>query len=94
MPKILIVEDDVEIAMLERDYLRIEGFETQTVSDGEAAADPGAPAATGGQGQHHGDGQQKRGDFFHFVILLNQVLPVYDRWKAAGNHYFRTSRYS
>ena len=45
MPKILIVEDDVEIAMLERDYLEIEGFETQTVSDGETAA---AAALTGG----------------------------------------------
>lgn len=45
MPKILIVEDDVEIAMLERDYLEIEGFETQTVSDGEAAV---AAALTGG----------------------------------------------
>ena len=29
MSKILIVEDDPEIAMLERDYLEIEGFETQ-----------------------------------------------------------------
>ena len=45
MPKILIVEDDVEIAMLERDYLEIEGFETQTVSDGETAV---AAALTGG----------------------------------------------
>ena len=45
MLKILIVEDDVEIAMLERDYLEIEGFETQTVSDGETAV---AAALTGG----------------------------------------------
>ena len=45
MPKILIVEDDVEIAMLERDYLEIEGFETQTVSDGETAVEA---ALTGG----------------------------------------------
>ena len=37
MPNILIVEDDLEIAMLEQDYLEIEGFETQTVSDGEGA---------------------------------------------------------
>ena len=35
MPNILIVEDDLEIAMLEQDYLEIEGSETQTVSDGE-----------------------------------------------------------
>ena len=39
MRKILIVEDDSEIAMLERDYLEIEGFETQVVSDGEAAVE-------------------------------------------------------
>ena len=45
MSKILIVEDDVEIAMLERDYLEIEGFETQTVSDGETAVEA---ALTGG----------------------------------------------
>lgn len=45
MPKILIVEDDVEIAMLERDYLEIEGFETQTVSDGETTVEA---ALTGG----------------------------------------------
>ena len=37
MPNILIVEDDLEIAMLEQDYLEIEGFQTQTVSDGERA---------------------------------------------------------
>lgn len=37
MKKILIVEDDPEIAMLERDYLEIEGFETEILADGEAA---------------------------------------------------------
>lgn len=37
MPNILIVEDDPEIAMLEQDYLEIEGFQTRTVSDGEGA---------------------------------------------------------
>ena len=37
MSKILIVEDDEEIAMLERDYLEIEGFQTEVVSDGEKA---------------------------------------------------------
>ena len=39
MRKILIVEDDSEIAMLERDYLEIEGFQTQVVSDGESAVE-------------------------------------------------------
>lgn len=37
MSRILIAEDDAEIAMLERDYLEIEGFETHTVEDGNAA---------------------------------------------------------
>ena len=37
MAKILIVEDDEEIAMLERDYLEIEGFQAQIISDGGAA---------------------------------------------------------
>ena len=37
MRKILIVEDDREIAMLERDYLEIEDFETEWVTNGEAA---------------------------------------------------------
>ena len=37
MSSILIVEDDEEIAMLERDYLEIEGFQTQVIADGEAA---------------------------------------------------------
>ncbi|MBS6348376.1 MAG: response regulator transcription factor [Oscillospiraceae bacterium] len=37
MVKILIVEDDEEIAMLERDYLEIEGFQTEIISDGGAA---------------------------------------------------------
>ena len=36
MAKILIVEDDEEIAMLGRDYLEIEGFQTQVISDGGA----------------------------------------------------------
>lgn len=39
MSKILIVEDDKEIAMLERDYLEIEGFETEIIADGGQAAD-------------------------------------------------------
>ena len=38
MSRILIAEDDAEIAMLERDYLEIEGFETELVEDGELAA--------------------------------------------------------
>ena len=37
MAQILIVEDDDEIAMLERDYLEIEGFQTEIISDGGAA---------------------------------------------------------
>lgn len=37
MSKILIVEDDQEIAMLERDYLEIEGFETEIIADGNQA---------------------------------------------------------
>lgn len=37
MAKILIVEDDEEIAMLERDYLEIEGFQTEIISDGGVA---------------------------------------------------------
>ena len=37
MAKILIVEDDEEIAMLERDYLEIEGLQAQVISDGGAA---------------------------------------------------------
>ena len=44
MSRILIAEDDAEIAMLERDYLEIEGFETELVEDGEQAA---AAALTG-----------------------------------------------
>lgn len=34
MSKILIVEDDEEIAMLEKDYLEINGFITEIISDG------------------------------------------------------------
>ena len=37
MSKILIVGDDQEIAMLERDYLEIEGFQTEIIADGEQA---------------------------------------------------------
>ena len=37
MSRILIVEDDQEIAMLERDYLEIEGFETEIIADGNQA---------------------------------------------------------
>ena len=37
MRSILIVEDDSEIAMLERDYLEIEGFDSDVISDGEGA---------------------------------------------------------
>ncbi len=33
--KVLIIEDEEEIAMLERDYLEIEGFQADIVSDGE-----------------------------------------------------------
>lgn len=37
MKRILIVEDDVEIASLERDYLEMNGFEVETLFDGQAA---------------------------------------------------------
>ena len=35
MPRILIIEDDPEIAALERDYLQMAGFETVIASSGE-----------------------------------------------------------
>ena len=37
MSKILIVEDDHEIAMLEKDYLEMSGYETEIISDGTKA---------------------------------------------------------
>lgn len=37
MSRILIVEDDHEIAMLESDYLSINGYETNVITDGEQA---------------------------------------------------------
>lgn len=37
MKKILIIEDDMNIAELERDYLKLNGFETDIVSDGNTA---------------------------------------------------------
>jgi DNA-binding response OmpR family regulator len=37
MSKILIVEDDKEISMLERDYLEINGFSADVISDGSKA---------------------------------------------------------
>lgn len=39
MGKILIIEDDDEISMLERDYLEINGFSTDIISDGSKAVD-------------------------------------------------------
>ena len=39
MRRILIVEDDGEIAMLERDYLEIAGFKADIVSNGDRAAE-------------------------------------------------------
>lgn len=39
MSKILIVEDDNEIAMLEKDYLEINGFETELIQDGRKAVE-------------------------------------------------------
>lgn len=35
MSKILIVEDDTDIALLESDYLQKSGFETKIVTDGK-----------------------------------------------------------
>ena len=37
MSKVLIIEDDVEIAMLEKDYLEINGFEAEIIADGRQA---------------------------------------------------------
>ena len=34
MPKILIIEDDPEIAALQRDYLHIAGFDVELAEDG------------------------------------------------------------
>ena len=39
MSRILIVEDDEEIAMLERDYLEISGYEVEVKNDGHGVAD-------------------------------------------------------
>lgn len=39
MPKILIVEDDEEIALLERDYLEINGYDVEVKSDGRGIAE-------------------------------------------------------
>jgi Response regulators consisting of a CheY-like receiver domain and a winged-helix DNA-binding domain len=39
MSKILIIEDDDEISMLERDYLEINGFSAEIISDGSRAVD-------------------------------------------------------
>lgn len=39
MPKILIIEDEDEIAMLEKDYLEVNGFEAEIISDGKTAID-------------------------------------------------------
>ncbi|MDD2190417.1 MAG: response regulator transcription factor [Eubacteriales bacterium] len=39
MSKILIIEDDDEISMLERDYLEIDGFRADIISDGSRAVD-------------------------------------------------------
>ena len=70
MSKILIIEDDSEIAMLERDYLEIEGFETTVIADGEAAAEEALrggydllllrhlPAGTGPDRCAHPDGHR------------------------------------
>lgn len=39
MAKILIVEDDEEIALLERDYLEISGYEVEVKTDGRGVAE-------------------------------------------------------
>lgn len=41
MKRILIAEDDREIAELERDYLEMNGFEAEIVSDGQSALEAG-----------------------------------------------------
>jgi DNA-binding response OmpR family regulator len=35
MPRVLIIEDDLSLAEIERDFLEIEGFETRMAGDGE-----------------------------------------------------------
>ncbi len=35
MKQILIIEDDINIAELERDYLQLNGYQAQIVQDGE-----------------------------------------------------------
>ena len=37
MTRLLIAEDDLEIAMLERDYLEMEGYEVTVVDNGQQA---------------------------------------------------------
>ena len=45
MQKILIVEDDEDIAAIERDYLELDGFETEIAADGPAGLERGLSGA-------------------------------------------------
>ena len=47
MARILVVEDEPDIAMLLADDLRVEGYQVEVVGDGEAAAGRGARSRLG-----------------------------------------------
>ena len=42
MQKILIVEDDADIAAIERDYLELNGYQVETAPDGDSGLENGA----------------------------------------------------
>ena len=41
MQKILIVEDDADIAAIERDYLELNGYQVETAPDGDSGLERG-----------------------------------------------------
>ena len=66
--KILIIEDDVSIAEIERDFLEINGFETVV-------------AANGSDGLREAAGAYEKGEKAYDLILLDVMLPGLDGYE-------------
>ena len=53
MQNVLLIDDDIELVELLKEYIKLEGFDVDTAHDGEAGAQARAPLETSADGKFY-----------------------------------------